>query len=426
MNTHLVSIVKRISAQYGQDILGDPARLKSLFSDLAKDEPKPLRLAFGRSLEAGAYNALKAAPDAAERASRKAAIARRLRDDHGLDISLCAEALDILEAALYGTAQAASTAPPPSQQPQSYGNQPSYRTQAPPGTAPAPVVGMPVPPLAPAAAAAKKHAPRNALIAAGLLLAVIAGAALYRRHQQNLAAAAHRIIELDENVHIIFTRLENHDSSRRETLALTMRDIQDVQQFIRENYSMDYVLRNIQKAQQYFTEHFPDFDFGKAGYIIDDYRNKQILQSCNEQPQFASLYLSGIEKMAGCSSVYAKVAISNQKDGKDVLGYWFAIDEEYSDRSGIEWYSSPLPILAGTSGSDTIKIFQKKYTDAQEYYWIIFWEEGVSARDKTAMLTSFLTKLRRAKVFGTLDLVWLMNIYTGIAANQRIGDMPDW
>jgi hypothetical protein len=100
MNTNLLSIVKQITAQYGETILEDPARLKAFFSDLAKDEPNPLRLAFGRCVEAGAYTALKTEPDAAERAARKTMIAQRVRDEHGIDMTLCAEALDILEAAI--------------------------------------------------------------------------------------------------------------------------------------------------------------------------------------------------------------------------------------------------------------------------------------------------------------------------------------
>jgi hypothetical protein len=112
MNVNLLDIVRRIVAEQGEGILGDPQRLKAFFSDLAKNESKPLRLAFGRCIEAGAYAALKTAPDAAERASRKAAIARRLRDDQGLDITLCAEALDIIETTLFG--RAVSTAPPAS------------------------------------------------------------------------------------------------------------------------------------------------------------------------------------------------------------------------------------------------------------------------------------------------------------------------
>jgi hypothetical protein len=125
MNNNLLFIVRRIIADNGEGILGDPARLKALFSDLAKDEPKPLRIAFGRGLEAGSYMALKTAPEAAERISRKAAIAQRVRDEHGLDMILCAEALDILESALYGTASAA-------------GNTPHFKSQ------PAPVQAPPV------------------------------------------------------------------------------------------------------------------------------------------------------------------------------------------------------------------------------------------------------------------------------------------
>jgi hypothetical protein len=101
MNASFLSIVKRIIAEQGEEVLANPQRLKAFFSDLAKDEPKPLRIAFGRCIEVDAYNALKTAPNQSDRADRKAAIAQRLRDEHGLDITLCGEALDILEAVLF-------------------------------------------------------------------------------------------------------------------------------------------------------------------------------------------------------------------------------------------------------------------------------------------------------------------------------------
>jgi hypothetical protein len=101
MNINLLSIVKQIIVEYGEDVLADSHRLKAFFSDLAKDEPKSLCLAFGRCVEAGACNALKAALDKSERMECKAAITQRLRDEHGLDPALCAEALDILEMALF-------------------------------------------------------------------------------------------------------------------------------------------------------------------------------------------------------------------------------------------------------------------------------------------------------------------------------------
>jgi predicted ribosome-associated RNA-binding protein Tma20 len=119
MNANLLSIVKHITVQYGETILEDPARLKAFFSDLAKDEPKPLRIAFGRCVEAGAYTALKTEPDAAERSSRKAAIAQRVRDEQGIDMTLCAEALDILEAAIFGVVSAAKQSQSASMAPRS-------------------------------------------------------------------------------------------------------------------------------------------------------------------------------------------------------------------------------------------------------------------------------------------------------------------
>jgi hypothetical protein len=104
MNTNLLNIVKRIIADYGEAVLADPQRLKAFFSDLAKDEPKPLRIAFDRCIEAGAYAALKTAQDAAERAEHKALVVQKVHDEHGLDRGLCNEALDILEAALSAAA----------------------------------------------------------------------------------------------------------------------------------------------------------------------------------------------------------------------------------------------------------------------------------------------------------------------------------
>jgi uncharacterized membrane protein YhaH (DUF805 family) len=118
MNTSFLAIIKRIAAEQGEGILADAARLKAIVKDYAQNEPQPLRLAFGRAVEEGAYNALKSAPDAAERASRKAAIVQSLRDNHGLDPALSAEALDILEAALAGAGTATPQYQQPYQQPQ--------------------------------------------------------------------------------------------------------------------------------------------------------------------------------------------------------------------------------------------------------------------------------------------------------------------
>jgi hypothetical protein len=54
LNANLTTIVKRIIAEHGEAVLDNPQRMKALFADLAQDEPKPLRLAFGRCIEAGA------------------------------------------------------------------------------------------------------------------------------------------------------------------------------------------------------------------------------------------------------------------------------------------------------------------------------------------------------------------------------------
>jgi hypothetical protein len=103
MNTNLLNIVKGIIANNGETVLADPKRLKAFLSYLAKDEPKPLRSAFCRCVESGAYAALKTALGSDDRAKRKTAIAQRLCDVYGLDTTPTREALDILEAAIFGT-----------------------------------------------------------------------------------------------------------------------------------------------------------------------------------------------------------------------------------------------------------------------------------------------------------------------------------
>jgi hypothetical protein len=147
MNANFAAIVKQLVAQHGEGILGDPQRLKPLFGGLAKNEPKPLRVAFGRCVEAGAYAALKTAPDAAERASRKAAIARHLRDDQGIDRTLCTEALDIIETTLFGQAiSAAQLAPRQQPHPQTAYTPPPVQTYIPPQNQNSPHI-QPQPPV---------------------------------------------------------------------------------------------------------------------------------------------------------------------------------------------------------------------------------------------------------------------------------------
>jgi hypothetical protein len=106
MNTNLLGIINRITAQYGEGILGDAARLKGIVNDLAKTESKEDRVAFGRAVEQGFYHELKrAAPQ--DRARVKAALVSRLQSVTGFDAPRCTAAVDLLEAAMTGSVQPA-------------------------------------------------------------------------------------------------------------------------------------------------------------------------------------------------------------------------------------------------------------------------------------------------------------------------------
>jgi uncharacterized membrane protein len=117
MNTAFLSIIKRIITEQGEAILAEPQRLKGWISDYAKDEPKAERLAFGRCIEAGAYGELKNVPSGS-RASVKRRLAQKLHNEQGLDMMLCADALDVLEAALWGSSATQPAATQPAAAPQ--------------------------------------------------------------------------------------------------------------------------------------------------------------------------------------------------------------------------------------------------------------------------------------------------------------------
>ena len=106
MNTNLLNIVKRIIAEQGEDILGNPQRLKAFFMDYAKDEPKSERVAFGRCIEMGAYGELKNTGSADARERKKEVLADQLHTKTGIDKRQCADALDLLEAVVFGEALA--------------------------------------------------------------------------------------------------------------------------------------------------------------------------------------------------------------------------------------------------------------------------------------------------------------------------------
>ncbi|MDR0551607.1 MAG: hypothetical protein LBG72_06280 [Spirochaetaceae bacterium] len=99
MNTKLLNIIRRITAEQGEGILADPRRLKPFIKDYAKDEPKEDRAAFGRCIEAGFYRQMKAAKTADERRRLKAGFARQLQTA-GFSAAQCSAALDLLDAAV--------------------------------------------------------------------------------------------------------------------------------------------------------------------------------------------------------------------------------------------------------------------------------------------------------------------------------------
>jgi formylglycine-generating enzyme required for sulfatase activity len=102
MNTNFFATIKRIIDDQGEDVLANSQRIKGYVNDYAARESKPERLAFSRCIEHGAYTELKNAPDTEARLRVKAAVAQRVHSNEGLDVTLCNDALDVLEVAMFG------------------------------------------------------------------------------------------------------------------------------------------------------------------------------------------------------------------------------------------------------------------------------------------------------------------------------------
>ena len=102
MNANLVKVLEHIVAQYGEEVLDDARRLKAFLGDLAKDEPKIERMVFCRCIENGVYRVIKNTKTAEERRQVIESLASRVRDEEGLDLALCTNALELLAVAIFG------------------------------------------------------------------------------------------------------------------------------------------------------------------------------------------------------------------------------------------------------------------------------------------------------------------------------------
>jgi hypothetical protein len=66
------------------------------------------------------------------------------------------------------------------------------------------------------------------------------------------------------------------------------------------------------------------------------------------------------------------------------------------------------------------------YSDTNEPYWEIEWDDDISKKDRLTLLKSFLNLLRYTKVFKELSKDFFKDIYTGIDEDQTIEDIVDW
>jgi tetratricopeptide (TPR) repeat protein len=102
INANLLKALTDIVSKYGGlATLSNARKVKALLADLAAAEPKPHKNALIACVEQGFPAMLQNVP-AGGRGAAKAKLAERLNREEGLDPALCANTLDLLEAALFG------------------------------------------------------------------------------------------------------------------------------------------------------------------------------------------------------------------------------------------------------------------------------------------------------------------------------------
>ena len=203
-----------------------------------------------------------------------------------------------------------------------------------------------------------------------------------------------KIIERNEDNNIILRQGKNNDKSIKNKLKLTLKDIQNVQEYINNN----------------FPSYNHTGDISERGI-------KKVMDDFNNNPSYCLLYLNGLENMAGYSSVYSHLIIEDNI----LYSYYFSIDEEYSDRSGIEYFNENI------FAKDKFRFVFRGSTDKslkliKNNYWEIFWNDNFSEYERQIILENYLLDFFTTKVSKNIDISWLKSIHTGIEEYQTIED----
>jgi hypothetical protein len=105
MNANLLNALKQIVSRHGGvEAPADGRRVKALLAGLVAGEPGPQKNALVACLGQGFAAMLQNVP-ANERGAAKARLSERLNREEGLGLALCADTLDLLEAALFETGE---------------------------------------------------------------------------------------------------------------------------------------------------------------------------------------------------------------------------------------------------------------------------------------------------------------------------------
>jgi hypothetical protein len=110
MNASLLTALKQITTQHGSLVLNDTKRMNALLSDLAPKESKAERNVFILCLEYGFHTELQNTKE--DHRFCKNRLVQKLHSEEGMDLTLCNNSLDLLEAVLKETEKKSATTEP--------------------------------------------------------------------------------------------------------------------------------------------------------------------------------------------------------------------------------------------------------------------------------------------------------------------------
>jgi hypothetical protein len=218
---------------------------------------------------------------------------------------------------------------------------------------------------------------------------------------------------------------------------------------------MELTIEDYDYLIKYIRREFPDYNLqnSELGLPSTNAEKQNWVNNFNNNPTAMGIYLKGSNSDARTSSLFA--ILYTDRSG-NLEGFDFYRDHEFSDLSGFShtatyyYMTDTTTLLPQSENPDEyyggyIGLIKLYSADSNEWYWEIAWsdienetdddsgsDESVGLENSSIIeerrnaLIGFLNRLHDSRAFSQLRTEFLLNIYTGLADGEQIGDLTDW